>query len=109
MMDEKSFALGIAVAFITAWIVYEIILTWKIGKKVTIPIDIANDIVGETPHCPDCGSYELKMVDVTDGVAWLKGYTPEIDFYQCKRCMRQFSDEDWYDAKKYGDSTGIDD
>lgn len=107
MIDTISFGIGIAVAFIVGWIAMECYLIWKEDRQIKISSDIANDIVGKTPHCPDCGSTQLKLVDVTDGVAWLKGYAPETDFYQCKRCMRQFSDEDWNAAKKYGGSIGI--
>jgi len=59
------------------------------------------DEILDKPHCPDCGSYDLKLIDNCDGVPWLKGKISEIDYYQCQRCYRQFNDEDWQMARSY--------
>jgi len=75
-------------------------------RPYPISEDIANDLVNETPRCPDCGSFDLTLIDNADGLPWLKGHVAEIDYYQCNRCARRFNDEDWYNAKKYGDSIG---
>lgn len=101
MSEFAYFVIGGCSAIVVWWILMEIWIMFHKEKLVSISPYIVNDIVGETPRCPDCGSTQLKLVDVTDGVAWLKGYTPETDFYQCRRCMRQFSDEDWDIAKRY--------
>lgn len=66
-----------------------------------IDSSIANDIVNEVPRCPDCGSFDLTLIDNYDGLPWLKPYTTEIDYYQCNRCARRFNDEDWQNAKHY--------
>jgi hypothetical protein len=71
------------------------------NKRVKIPADIANDIVGERPYCPDCLSHDLRLVDPNSNLVWLKGLIPEIDYYECLKCGRIFSDEEWMDAKRY--------
>lgn len=109
MADISLFLIGIGFAFVVGWIMYECLQMFNEDKQITIPSDIANDIVGETPYCPDCLSHELKLVDITDGIGWLKGHVSEVDWYQCKKCGRVFNDEKWGDAKKYGDFVGIDD
>ena len=101
MLDLVSIIIGI---LITIVIITIFILCFnercKI-RQVTIAPDIANDLVGETPKCPDCQSYDLELRDNYEGVTWLKKSNSSIDgnYFYCKKCGRSFSNENWKDAK----------
>jgi uncharacterized protein with PIN domain len=72
-----------------------------IRKLSHIDSKIANDLVGEIARCPDCKSYNIRLVDPNSNLVWLNGLIPEIDYYECLKCGRCFSDEEWMDAKSY--------
>lgn len=56
-------------------------------------------ITSKTPHCPDCGNYNLEFRDNLKGVDWLKKTGMDSDFYHCPLCGRSFSDENWKDIR----------
>ncbi len=101
MLDVTSIIIGIliTIAIIIAILIFS--SKNKINSVQKIDSDIVSDLVDETPHCPDCGSFDITLIDNCDGLPWLKPYTTEIDYYQCNRCARRFSDEEWQDAKHY--------
>ncbi len=105
MIDIASILIGGGFVVLVWFLLTRVFL--KIDKTVIIddPTDDEEfqDLRG-TPHCPECGSYDLVLIDNCDGVPWLKGKTQEIDYYQCTRCSRRFNDEDWEQAKKFMDS-----
>lgn len=99
-MDIPSFIAGILVVFI---------IIWGLNGIRKIPYQRLDDPTAEIqfhtlrnkPHCPDCNSYNLILVDDHAGVPWLKGHVSELDRFRCKKCGREFNDEDWQDAKSY--------
>jgi len=67
----------------------------KLKKQQSIDPKIANDLVGEEPYCPECQCGDLELIDLTDGVPWLKGHVEETDYFRCNHCGAVFSDENW--------------
>lgn len=109
MLDIQSILLGMG-SVVAMYVIYKLMYAGQSNlPEPHIDPSIANDIVGETPKCPDCMSYDLTLIDNIDGLPWLKGHTTEIDYYVCNKCHRQFSDEDWRDARSFDDRTGSDD
>lgn len=105
MIDIISVMIGMIIVFAILFVGILIMdLLGNTSQNITVfDPATANDIVGKTPKCPDCNSYDLTLVDNCDGVPWLKGHTTEIDYYQCNDCGRRFNDEDWESAKKFTD------
>jgi len=102
MFDIASIIFGILISLLIFVIGFIIISRNNLNKNVTVfDPAIANDLVNEEPRCPECGSFDLTLIDNCDGVPWLKGHTSEIDYYQCNRCSRRFNDEDWQTYKGY--------
>lgn len=100
MIDLTSVVIGMLL--IVLFLLFVILILPKHRSTVPkISSDIANNIVNEAPRCPDCGSFDLTLIDNCDGLPWLKSHTTEIDYYQCNRCARRFNDEDWQNAKHY--------
>ena len=101
MLDIISIIIGILIS-IVIFISLFIFVSRNNNQNITvIGPSIANDLVNEEPRCPDCGSFDLTLIDNCDGVPWLKGHTTEIDYYMCNRCSRRFNDEDWQTYKGY--------
>ena len=109
-MDGFSIFFGVLLGILLL-IILDMIMTNRTSrvKQITIPSDIANDIVGETPYCPKCNSSNLKLIDDNAQVSFLKGRIPELDHYQCQKCYETFSDEDWKNVKVYSDVPSGDD
>lgn len=105
MMDIASVIFGIILTMVISFIACWIIISLQDKKQLVID-DPTNDPdyhkLQETPHCPDCGNYELILEDTCDGVPWLKGKVG-VDYYKCPKCGRVFNDETWKDAKHYDD------
>jgi len=101
MIDIPSLFVGFVIAVSLMYVLYELMKDYTTLKQFEIDPGIANGIVGETAYCPQCGSTDLKLVDLYDQVPWLKGHAAEIDYYKCLKCGRVISDEEWKDAKKY--------
>lgn len=102
-MDLVSMIFGAGLVLLFVYIVAYIL---SMKKVQFIELDDPTDDeefqeLQDKPYCPDCGCYDLRLVDNCDGVPWLKGKVQEIDYYVCKRCGRQFNDEDWQTAKAY--------
>lgn len=101
MIDVTSIIIGMFIVLLGFVIGFIIVSRNEPFKVTVIDPTIANDLVNEEPRCPECGSFNLTLVDNCDGVPWLKGHTTEIDYYQCNRCSRRFNDEDWQTYKGY--------
>jgi transposase-like protein len=101
MIDVVSIIIGMCIVLAIFLIGFIIVSRNEPFKVTVIDPTIANDLVNEEPRCPECGSFDLTLVDNCDGVPWLKGHTSEIDYYQCNRCSRRFNDEDWQTYKGY--------
>ncbi len=106
-MDMGSIAFGMIVVILLLLIVH--ILLSNTPTSTRVKSDIANNIVNETPYCPDCLSTNLTLVDRYEGVPWLRE-EDDGDFFSCVHCGRQFSDEDWKNTKKTNvDLSGVQD
>jgi hypothetical protein len=106
-MELLSIVFGIV---LTILIYYMVEMVLREHSKVSmISLDDPTDDVDyvkhfkDTPHCPFCNSYNLKLVDDNANVPWLKGHIPELDHFQCMKCYETFSDEDWKTIKVYHD------
>lgn len=95
---------------------YMIVCLWDVYRSAKLnlvmddPTDDAKfDQLQHTPHCPYCGSYELKLIDDNEQLPWLKGHIQELDHYRCQKCYETFSDENWEDMKVYQDQPKGDD
>jgi hypothetical protein len=96
MIDLLSVVFGIIVTLLVLFVIREFLMARP--QQVVIPSDIANDIVGESPYCPDCLSTDLELIDRYSGVTWIRG-KDDGDCYSCRHCGRRFSDENWKDVK----------
>lgn len=97
--------LGIIIGVLFSFVIYYIVTCLKLNQSYTTPIildDPTDDTdylkLHNTAHCPDCGSYNLTLVDRYSGVPWARG-GDDGDYYSCTKCGRQFSDEEWQNAK----------
>jgi len=104
----------IIVGFLLAFLVWYI---WQCVKNAPVPQIVIDDPTNDaefhklqnTPHCPFCGSYDIKLINDNANVPWLKGKIGELDHYQCQHCFETFQDENWQDTVVYKDHTREDD
>lgn len=106
-MDLLSILFGMIVMILLLLIAHIILSNTPTSSRISS--DIANDIVNEVARCPDCLSTDLTLIDRYEGVPWLRG-NDDGDFFSCKKCGRQFSDEEWQEARKTNvDLSGVQD
>ena len=111
-MDILSIIFGIVFTLTILYIIKECYLAYNSPEPMTIddPTDDEDfQELQDTPHCPYCQSYNLKLIDDNAQVSFLKSHIPELDHYQCKNCYETFSDEDWKNVKVYNDTPSTDD
>ncbi len=85
MFDVASIITGVIIGIVVLFMIITFIN--EIKRVPQIKLD---GTIEKKPYCPECYSYDLKLVDVTDGLFWLKGHTKEVDYYECQRCKAVF-------------------
>ncbi len=91
MIDIISIVIGMAIMF-TIFIIWGIYLAIQKEKIKPVELDTTFE---RKPFCKNCGSYELKLINIKEELPWLIERGEEIDFYECRQCRSRFSDEDW--------------
>lgn len=92
VMDLISLLFGAGLTFLILFI-YGMYLSYK--KNQVKPIEL-NGTFERKPFCPECGCYDLKLINIKP--AWLQNTGNEIDYYECQGCKNIFNDENWNKA-----------
>lgn len=89
MFDVVSIVIGVIIGIVVLFIIITFIDEVRRVPQIKLDGTIENK-----PYCPECFSYDLRLVDISDGVPWLQGHIKETDYYECQRCKAVFSDGD---------------